>query len=544
MLDVLCIALGLWTMTYYSIRLNFVGLFLCFRPAKSQALETFGCKATPLQWLLSFSSAIHACRQQEHDDSLQMSEGIVNVGLLDVEERLAGFSKSLSDFPQMPLPNAELAAHAIEPVVIRTELAYNKEELADELRQGLASMNIQQKAAYDAVREAISHQEPCCRAFFLDGLGGTGKTFLYNHLLNSVRAEGQIALAVASSGIAAILLRGGQTAHKLFSIPIPIDDRKDCGIGADTVKAQLLRRARIVIWDEAPMADKRNIEAVSTTLQDLMRSINASNADLPFGGKVFLLGGDFRQCLPVVPRAGRARIVNSCLLNSGLWPDIKVLKLHINMRAKTAEVAGNAEAAQEQQQWADYLQRLGEGTEPTVNVGGVSKIRVPDDLAVSCTGSQQLIDFMYGQLPTRYMDQQYVSNKAILTTTNSIVDEINEEVMSMMPTRSRTYYSCDTVSQEAAKNLWPVEFLNGLNLSGIPPHKLVLKIGAPIMLMRNMDRYISVSFICGSLCPLQFHSNMSSAPPVLNCANISTAFRADCRCSFLRLDPPHLASMM
>ena len=57
----------------------------------------------------------------------------------------------------------------------------------------------------------------------MDGLGGTGKTFLYNILLSSVRANRGIALAVASSGIAALLLEGGRTAHSRFQIPIRIN---------------------------------------------------------------------------------------------------------------------------------------------------------------------------------------------------------------------------------------------------------------------------------------------------------------------------------
>ncbi len=49
--------------------------------------------------------------------------------------------------------------------------------------------------------------------FFVDGPGGTGKTFLYNLILGRVRCERRIALVVASSGIAALLLDGGRTAH-------------------------------------------------------------------------------------------------------------------------------------------------------------------------------------------------------------------------------------------------------------------------------------------------------------------------------------------
>jgi type IV secretory pathway VirB4 component len=56
--------------------------------------------------------------------------------------------------------------------------------------------------------------------FFIGGLSGTGKTYLYNLLLANVRREGDIALAVASSGIAALLLEGGRTAHSRLKIPI------------------------------------------------------------------------------------------------------------------------------------------------------------------------------------------------------------------------------------------------------------------------------------------------------------------------------------
>ena len=56
--------------------------------------------------------------------------------------------------------------------------------------------------------------------FFLDSPGGTGKTFLINLILARVRSTRDIALAVASSGIAATLLEGGQTAHATFKLPL------------------------------------------------------------------------------------------------------------------------------------------------------------------------------------------------------------------------------------------------------------------------------------------------------------------------------------
>lgn len=57
--------------------------------------------------------------------------------------------------------------------------------------------------------------------FFLDAPGGTGKTFLLN-LLAKVRSNSNIALGVASSGIAPTLLAVGHTAHSTFKLPLDL----------------------------------------------------------------------------------------------------------------------------------------------------------------------------------------------------------------------------------------------------------------------------------------------------------------------------------
>ena len=61
------------------------------------------------------------------------------------------------------------------------------------------------------------------RVFFVDGPGGSGKTFLYNLILAKVRSQGRVALGMASSGIAALLLSDGTTAHFRLKLPIPIN---------------------------------------------------------------------------------------------------------------------------------------------------------------------------------------------------------------------------------------------------------------------------------------------------------------------------------
>lgn len=57
------------------------------------------------------------------------------------------------------------------------------------------------------------------RMFLVDG---PGKSFVYNLLLAYVRVQDSIALASASCGLAALVLKGGQTAHSRFKINIPV----------------------------------------------------------------------------------------------------------------------------------------------------------------------------------------------------------------------------------------------------------------------------------------------------------------------------------
>ena len=158
--------------------------------------------------------------------------------------------------------------------------------------------------------------------------GGTGKTFLYNVLLSTVRSSGDIAVAVALSGIAALLITGSRTAHSRFKIPLKLNESLTCNISQNSKEARLIILAKLFIWDEAPMIHKFAFEALDQTFRDI------TQVDKPFGGKVFVFGGDFRQLLPIIPRALRAEVVSSSLSRSSLWRHMKVMKLSINMRLR------------------------------------------------------------------------------------------------------------------------------------------------------------------------------------------------------------------
>ncbi|GJW57331.1 zf-CCHC domain-containing protein [Tanacetum coccineum] len=118
--------------------------------------------------------------------------------------------------------------------------------------------------------------------------GGTEKTFLWKTLTNTLRSQGKIILAIASSGMASLLLLAGRTAHSRFKLPLDLTGESLCNIKKNTHVASLLTETDLIIWDESPMNDRKCFETLDMTLKDIL--------DVPhklFGGKTIVLGGDF-----------------------------------------------------------------------------------------------------------------------------------------------------------------------------------------------------------------------------------------------------------
>jgi len=172
-------------------------------------------------------------------------------------------------------------------------------------------LNDDQRNTYETILNVVTNKEG--KLFFVYGNGGTGKTFVWTTLLSHLRRQGKIVLAVASSGIASLLLPGGRTAHSRFKIPINLHDESTCNITQHMKVAELVRIVDLIIWDEAPMMHRQAFEAVDHTLCDLMQLDDTQATRKIFGGKTVVLGGDFRQILPVVPKAGRDDIVSVSL---------------------------------------------------------------------------------------------------------------------------------------------------------------------------------------------------------------------------------------
>ena len=231
----------------------------------------------------------------------------------------------VKDF-KLPKPKAMTEKDKI-PREILEETSYDSEQLKDDARKSYMFMNEDQRTVFDAVMNSVNKK--LGKLFAIDAPGGTGKTFVLHALLAKVRSEGKIALAMATTGIASTLLPNGRTIHTKLKLPIKLDDDKSLipyNDGSPFV--QLMQKTNLMIIDEVTMGNKKWFHCVDRTLQEIR------DCKRPFGGITVVFSGDFRQCLPIVHKGGKADILNASLKHSYLWLKANVFKLTINMRLK------------------------------------------------------------------------------------------------------------------------------------------------------------------------------------------------------------------
>jgi len=239
----------------------------------------------------------------------------------------------------------------------------------------LPLLNAEQRNAYARIVESVDNENGCM--LMINGPGGTGKTFVYKVICSKFRAQGDIVLCVASSGIAALLLPGGRTAHSMFKIPVDnLTSESFCSIPKNTQRAELLRSARCIIWDEVVPQNRA-----------------------AFGGITILFGGDFQQTLPVVQKGTRAEIVDATITRSYLWADVEIVNLHQNMRLQGDPNSEN---------FAQWLNMLADSVE-------------------------SLINFVYPDVHSSPPPPpEYFRNRMILAPRNVDVNDVNEVILNRM----------------------------------------------------------------------------------------------------------------
>lgn len=360
--------------------------------------------------------------------------------LIDIDKFLRLNGKELSEYDCMPKilnPSPVI----FNNVLLANELWYDHEEMFAKHEEHFKLLNSDQLSAYEKIVNVVDNELD--HMFFVDGYGGIGKTFLWNALSYHFRSEGKIVLNVASSSIASLLLPRGRTAHSQFSIPLMLLEESGCTIEKEGNKAQLLTMASLIIWDEAPMISRLAFEAFDRTMRDIMSNVVDGASNLPFGGKTVVLGGDFRQILPVVPKRGRADIVDACINSSMLWRRCRVLKLTKNIRL---QFPTNGQDDASLRLFARWILDVGDG-KLGIDNDGEAVIEIPDDICLKNSGNHvgDIVESTYPNLLSNMKESSFFQDRAILAPTLELVEKVNDYVLSLVPGEEKEYLSCDTV---------------------------------------------------------------------------------------------------
>jgi hypothetical protein len=416
--------------------------------------------------------AYHLRRENlQCDPSIQHPN--LDYGLYLIERALQAEDRQLADF-NLPAYQHDWGRDLGNPY-LRAERDYDRDGLARSATIGESLLNAGQRAAYQRVLDLL-RDNPNHAQFFLYGPAGTGKTFLYTTLCSRLRSQGKIVLCVASTGIAALLLPGGRTAHKRFKIPFNVSESTTCFISRRTHLAELLCHTDLIIWDETPMTNRDVFNAVDRTLRDIRGDL--PGGDRPFGGIPIILGGDFQQILPVVPKGDRPAIVAASLQFARVWPHLKLLTLHENMRLAAAHDDFNREFAA----WLSVMSHS-----PPL----IGPIRLPH-MIYHTSSIDTFIDRIYPaqMLHNAHLDPQFFVGRAILTPCNRQVDELNDLLLQCMQgdlLSFDSYDEADLNDNAAGREELTAEFLHSLNAASLPRARLDLRLGAPVILLRNLD---------------------------------------------------------
>ena len=249
-----------------------------------------------------------------------------------------------------------------------------------------------------------------------------------------------------------------------YQLQVPVNDNNElleAAIPLNSARADLIRESRAAIWDEAPMANSAVLACVEETYRRIMGN------DLPFGGKVIVLLGDFRQTCPVIRRGTRAQVIKASIRSSPLWPLFKVFHLRTPIR--------NAADPE----FANFVDAIGDGAGPEVSLPLLEHVH----------SSEQLIDFVYP--PNILTSAESCLRRSILAPTNAQVDVYNDIIINRISGELRTYLAADSLKEvEEAGIQSPdsvLDYVARQTPPGLPPHSLTIKVNAVYRLMRNLS---------------------------------------------------------
>ena len=329
--------------------------------------------------------------------------------------------------------------------------------------------------------------------YTIDAPGGSGKTFLCNLILAYARKQKKIAIATALSGIAATLMTKGTTFHRRFGVPVDCTQYSTSSMKPTSNEAMTIKHAVIIFVDEVSMMKWNQLQVLDRLLRLIM------SIDKPMGGKLVVLLHDFRQLLPVVPGGSRAHIICEAVINSHIWNNFTTFYLKTNMRVMNSRKLDDPAKADKLDEYAKWLLSTGDGTVETA-LQGTDIVEIKPNMCAK--DIEDLNNKVYNEFSTNYNDPSYLKDRAIMSCTNDVIQKCNEEMINKIPGQALVCESVHSFLDDDDYLFHDTGPLTRINSSGLAPHKLVLKVGACIILIRNMSiqdghcngtRYIIIS---------------------------------------------------
>lgn len=253
---------------------------------------------------------------------------------------------------------------------------------------------------------------------------------------------------------------------------------------AQSQLAALIRRARLIVWDEAPMMHRYQLEALDLTLRDVMKTVDPNLEKKPFG--LWRQGRRARGRLSAdaacAEEASRAQILDAALTRADCWGKFTIFRLSENMR-----VANAIGDRSELEAFAAWLLRLGEGA---LDHDADDSITLEPEMCMEEGADlDALVNWVFPDLASRCQarDGAWLAERAILAPLNARVDKINDAISEAFPGDAWECASADATVESDDALAVPTELLNTFDVSGMPKHKLNLKAYMPVMLLRNLN---------------------------------------------------------
>jgi hypothetical protein len=403
-------------------------------------------------------------------------QNIVGVGieyaLRELGDMLSQHGKSLSNYN---LPEPSVHGREVEHEMTRWNA--NPEALSARANTAIMQFNDEKWAIYNDVIGSLAGGKSL--HIFVDGKAGTGKTHLLNVICNKVRSLGRIVLPTAAAAFAAQHYAGGRTTHSAFKVcfthyhntilanvqlQIPVNDNNEMlesPIQPHDPRGELIRLAGVIMSDEAPMLNKAALACVDDTCRRVMQ------VDEIFGGKIFILSGDFRQTCPVVRKGSKAQVIDASIRSWPFWDQMKIYHLTIPHRnARDPEF----------QRWVDSI---GDGAGPEVSLSMLHRVENFEDV----------LNFVY---PAHILaDPLRCIKCSILAPTHRQVDQYNDTILKQIYGPQRTYMASDSLKEITAAGMAlpssVLDYAAKQTPPGLPPHTLRIKIGGIYRLIRNFS---------------------------------------------------------